>query len=89
MIFIPIILLFLAGLWIASALHKEQQEKTTNNNTAHAVRAGDAICSRYNVPASELCLFADYVKAAESDGVPVLGHYVMHCPIEKKIIPNY
>lgn len=88
MIFIPIIALFLAGLWLASALHKEQQEKTINNNTAHAVQAGDAICSRYNVPASDLCRFADYVKAAECDGVPVLGHNVMFCPVKKKIIPN-
>ena len=88
MIFIPIVALFLVGLWIASALHKEQQEKTTNSAAGYAVRAGDAICSRYNVPAVDLCRFADYVKAAESDGVPVLGHYVMHCPISKKIIPT-
>lgn len=88
MIFIPIVALFLAGLWLASALHKEQQEKPLNSATAYAVQAGDAICSRYSVPASDLCRFADYVKAAESDGVPVLGHSVMYCPIKNKIIPN-
>lgn len=88
MIFIPIIALFIVGLWLASALHKEQQEKTTNNNTAHAVRAGDDICSRYGVPAADLCRFAEYSKAAECDGLPMLGHSVMYCPIKKKIIPN-
>ena len=88
MIFIPIIVLFLAGLWLASTLHREQHKNTTNNNAVHAVHAGDAICMRYNVPASELCRFADYVKAAESGGVPVLGHSVVFCPIKNKIIPN-
>ena len=88
MIFIPIIALFLAGLWLASALHKEQQEKMTNSAAGYAVQAADAICSRYNVPASDLCLFAEYIKTAESDGVPVLGHAVMFCPIKNKIIPN-
>ena len=88
MIFIPIIALFIVGLWLASRLHKGQQEKMVDNSAGHAVQAGDAICSRYSVPASDLCQFADYVKAAESDGVPVLGHKVIFCPINKKIIPN-
>lgn len=88
MIFIPIIALFLAGLWLASALHKEQQEKEINNNTGYAVQSGDAICSRYGVPASDLCAFADHVKAADGDGLPVLGHKVMYCPVKNKIIPT-
>lgn len=87
MIFIPITAIFLAGLWLASALHKEQQEKTVNNNTGYAVQTGDAICSHYGVPAAELCRFADHVKSADCDGLPVLGHKVMFCPNSKKIIP--